>query len=1340
MDLGRVEGALRWGFGLIAATFLALACSSGGGGDSEDTVDAFRTDQWGGDHCAEQRPWDFGSRDTFDQDDGDETDSGDVGPDTGDEEVITPPDPPRFRVDGRFMLDSEDNVLMLRGVNLSGAAKYAPGHLIDIDETLARDLVAKGVNSVRMLTFWRAVTPEAPGVVDQAYLEAFRARVQTLTDAGIYVIVDVHQDLWGPPFEVHGAPEWACPAALKEGYQPESPWWASYLTTQVSACFDHFWQSTELQEHYGDMLGAVAEVVCDNPLVVGFDIMNEPWPGTLLPDPTFDQRVLMPFYMLVLERVEKVCPGRLFFFEPSGAFTFGLADAMVIPEEVRDRVVIAPHYYPPEVHEPEGAGYGANEQAKEALYADLFDDWGTYLDQGVALWSGEYGAITTVPNIRTYMEDLHEFFSTHFVSSALWDYGKSDGGMAFLDSNGDLKPEFSSVFSTPYPTILPSGPTSLVHNWTTGTTTATVRCRPGGTFTWVCPGESCTCASLYEGQLEEAPSFPGFVSYRCLDDGEVTVTCGIPLTLVDNGTSAYVIVVEGDSSPSERRAAEELRTALLDCCNVDLPVVTDAPDDGTPMIVIGRGEAATQLGIAPTDDELGEQGFVIRTVPPHVVIAGTAAAGTMYGVHRFLEKALEFRWFAPGVTQVKTATTVTVPAMDFLVKPAFLWRHTSYNWPGGDSAFLAHQGDNAGSGDAHHEFGIQHSHDGRAHSYFRFVHPDEFFEDHPEYFSEIGGVRVRDETQLCLTNPEVLDIVTERMLARMASMPHVRQHNFSQHDRYNYCQCEACSAMNEAYGTAGGTQFWFVSELAKRTSQVYPDKLIGTLAYMYTEEPPVGLEMHPNVAVWLCHMYPSCDSHPIATCPHNADYKRRALAWSQLAKHLYIWHYIVDFAHYYNPFPNFRAMASDMRFYRDIGVEGIYLQGMGHSGGGGEFSLLRPFYGMKLLWNPDQNPVHLRTDFLKGYYGAAWDAIHRYIERLHDEVTDKDIHMHLYTNPGQGYLPDEVLDEAGNLFDEAEEAVHDDPEVLERVRVARMPLTYARFFPRNGYSIVGTALKWLGTIASIDEIMEFLGRMDAHGFTTLRELGGETSLMVLIYSMLGSDQEVVSIENQWLKADIVPNLGGRTLRILHKATNQDITAFNRIPNMFFPFAGGMEDRVGGFFEAFGWVEPATVKSSSETHVTLGLTALNGYKVERTLTMDPEHPQIHFQTTITNGSSPRYEDRFRFHLELDLGNIRDTQIRFQSRGNDNHEFGTEEILANMREGIHFYDLDIPAGEWTFEGTTGLTVTQKFNPDEIDFVWLYSFPETLNELEVEVWWPKLHLEPGESRTFACSVEVR
>jgi hypothetical protein len=42
-----------------------------------------------------------------------------------------------------------------------------------------------------------------------------------------------------------------------------------------------------------------------------------------------------------------------------------------------------------------------------------------------------------------------------------------------------------------------------------------------------------------------------------------------------------------------------------------------------------------------------------------------------------------------------------------------------------------------------------------------------------------------------------------------------------------------------------------------------------------------------------------------------------------------VWHYIVDFAHLFNPFPNLGGLAEDIRFYRDIGAEGVYLQGWG---------------------------------------------------------------------------------------------------------------------------------------------------------------------------------------------------------------------------------------------------------------------------------------------------------------------------------------------------------------------------------------------------------------------------
>ena len=804
--------------------------------------------------------------------------------------------------------------------------------------------------------------------------------------------------------------------------------------------------------------------------------------------------------------------------------------------------------------------------------------------------------------------------------------------------------------------------------------------------------------------------------------------------------SSHVIVREPDASPSEVFAAEELQTHLQDVLSTEIEIVTEIPAGEGSLIVLGMGPVAAGLGVEPDLNDLGEQGFVTRTIDQNLVIAGTPEAGTLYGAHRFLEDVVGVRWWAPGATHIPELSEIPVPVTDALTTPAFLWRNTSYNWPGKDDTFYARMGGNSGSGGADHPYGVQHSHDGRAHSYFWYVSPSEFFDEHPEYFSEIGGVRIRDETQLCLTNPDLLDIVTERMLQRMADRPGDRQHNFSQKDYYNYCQCDACSAINEQYGTAGGTQFWFVNKLAQRTSLVYPDKLIGTLAYMYTEEPPINMEMHPNVAVWLCHMFPSCDSHPIDTCVNDADYHRRAVAWSEITDHLYIWHYIVDFMHYYNPFPNFRAMSADMRFYRDIGVEGIYLQAMGHGGGGGEFSLLRPYYGMHLLWDPDRNPFRLRRDWLQGYYGAAWQPIERYIEMLHDKVTDDDIHMHLYTNPAQGYLTDAIMEQAEAYFDEAEDAVSDDEDLLERVRVARMPLTYANIFPRNGYTIEGGQIVWESEIASMAQLNEFITRMQRHGFTTVREVAGDIDTLRLLYLLINGGSRVYELNNGAVSLEITPGLGGRLLRITELTSGEVVTAYNVKESLYFPFAGGLEDRVGEGFRFYGWVEPSTLTSSTDLSITLNKDTLNGYDLTKTYRLHESEPIIYVESVLTNPSDSAVDARLRSHLELDLGDVVNTRVQFTTRGGDDIDHDMTNVVANLREGEHFYDQDVPDGAWTFSGSKGLTVTQRFDHEQIDYAWIYAYPETLGEVELELWVNRTRLEAGESVTLTQEIEVR
>jgi len=814
----------------------------------------------------------------------------------------------------------------------------------------------------------------------------------------------------------------------------------------------------------------------------------------------------------------------------------------------------------------------------------------------------------------------------------------------------------------------------------------------------------------------------------------------VPLEPVTIGASSHEIVLDPDASPSEGFAAEEFQNFFKACTGIEIPIVEFPAKTDRSMIVLGCGPAAQSLGVDPGPEQLGDQGFVIRTKAPHIVIAGTPGAGTLYGVHRFLEDDLGVRWIAPGVTETPSAAEVTVPGTDRLVKPAFKWRHTSYRWPGKDADFKARVSDNDGSNGPDSPHGFQISHDGRAHSYFRYLSPGEFFDEHPEYFSEIGGVRIREETQLCLSNEDVFEIVAERMLRRMAERPHDLQHNFSQMDYYNYCTCIPCTAINEQYETTGGTQFWFVNKLAERTSQVYPDKHIGTLAYTYTEEPPKGMTMHPNAAVWLCHMYPSCDSHPIAVCPHDADYKRRAIRWSEICSHLYIWHYVTNFTHYYVPFPNFRAMSADMRFYRDLGVEGIYLQGMGHTGGGGEFSLLRPYYGMKLLWDPDQDPETLRREFLQGYYAAAWEPLENYIEMLHDKVEHDFIHMHLYTNPAMGYLTDEIMDEAHRLFDEAESAVGKDADLLERVRVARMPLSYVGIFPRNGYKIEDGKIAWQNEIVPLSEVDAFFKRMEAHGFRVVREHSGDQELMMLQYLLVKLNPRVKTIASDHLSLDVVPLLAGRGLRLTHLASGETVTAYNVKKSLFFPFCGGLEDRVGEGFPPYGWVEPAFVLCRTARSITTLMFTVPGYTILRTLTLKPDAPVLLVETHLINAKETTETVRLHSHLELDLGDLRSTRVRFTNQDGQPVDEGMTRVIDGFREGVRYFLGDTPDGSWTFSGNKGLEVTQRFDKDQVEYTWLYAYPESLNELEVEVWANRVELGPGESLLFRQEIEVR
>ena len=152
--------------------------------------------------------------------------------------------------------------------------------------------------------------------------------------------------------------------------------------------------------------------------------------------------------------------------------------------------------------------------------------------------------------------------------------------------------------------------------------------------------------------------------------------------------------------------------------------------------------------------------------------------------------------------------------------------------------------------------------------------PSEFGRNHPEYYSyRHGQGRITQLGQLCLSNPEVIDRMIDFVLKKMSN-PEVRIVGVSANDGVSYCQCHECEAEDRKAGSHAGSLIEFVNKIAEVTAKHHPGKHLSTLAYFHTRPCPSEMRVHDNVIVRVCHMKPSCDSHPLAECELNRSFVR----------------------------------------------------------------------------------------------------------------------------------------------------------------------------------------------------------------------------------------------------------------------------------------------------------------------------------------------------------------------------------------------------------------------------------------------------------------------------------
>jgi hypothetical protein len=784
------------------------------------------------------------------------------------------------------------------------------------------------------------------------------------------------------------------------------------------------------------------------------------------------------------------------------------------------------------------------------------------------------------------------------------------------------------------------------------------------------------------------------------------------MLLASDKHTYFTIVIAHDAQPAVRYAAEELQR-YIDLIAVALaPIKTDEQPADRRTILVGDSALRERLFPEVNGDGLEFEDYLIRTTGNHLLILGGSPRAVLYGVYDLLER-LGVCWWAPGEETVPVRMLLDIEPINIDVHPPLIYRATWYR-NAMDADWQARNRLDAGTMgpvllQERHGGMERFAMDATGHTYDGLVPTAKYFDEHPEYYSEVNRVRLRHMNQLCCTHPEVAAIAAESARQWLDATPGCRIVSVTQNDHGNWCTCKDCTKMMEREGGPTAPALHLANEVARYLEKTHPHALIDTFAYAYTQTPPKHLQAHPRVLVRLAPIG-NCFGHSIQSCPHNRPCLEAVQRWSKIARNLFVWHYVADFFHYLAPFPNLPPLQDDLHFYVDHGVKGIFMQGDGNSPGG-DFAELKAWLIARLLWNPKLEMADARWEFLRGYYRDAAPAVQEYLETFEKAFAASGRHLHLYRTLWQNeaaYFEPPVLKRARAALKKAK-AQADGPDVLSRLQRIEAGLDYTELFYferpqqrrlRNG------KLECRVSPRREEMVKRFFTAVDQHRITHYaEEYGRYTKTAELRRAWLESTgtHKVITLENGKSRAEIVPALGGRIIAFGPESGKANFLGESTPGTFGYPCAGGYEEYTTPGHQSAGFSNAFTVLQRTKKQLILQSTVDSGLRLTRQLALDRDGV-LTVTTDLHNPLDLPVPACLRAHLEIDLG-VPVTELQYWLLRDG--QWVRQEAGNHGPAGI-FHEGDVPEGWFFWAEGTKRGLWQRWERGAVGAVYLGGIP--------------------------------
>ena len=342
----------------------------------------------------------------------------------------------------QFFIDQYNRSCLFHGVNaIYKLPPYYPPILDSFDPLNSlsdqdyQNLRQWGINNIRLYISWEG-TEQVRGQYNETYMSQVKNIVQAAAKYNITVTLDAHQDLISRKLCGEGFPDWAVnrtdfPAPLTvnitfddQGHADldeciKTPFGDFYKTHDVQNAFDSFWKDVDgIAESFTNFWQAVALYFKDEPSILGYELINEPNPGTM---DNLDQDYLLPLYKRIHDKIRQVDNETIILFEPSiwdgSSVGFDQGPGGL---EYNDRQVLAYHIYCGDVN-------SSGDPVVPALcIADdtrqMLGKAGAAVRLGLAGFMTEFGAVSNSDKAAAEINRVTDFADSYLHSWSYWQF------------------------------------------------------------------------------------------------------------------------------------------------------------------------------------------------------------------------------------------------------------------------------------------------------------------------------------------------------------------------------------------------------------------------------------------------------------------------------------------------------------------------------------------------------------------------------------------------------------------------------------------------------------------------------------------------------------------------------------------------------------------------------------------------------------------------------------------------------------------------------------------------------------------------------------------------------